>query len=104
MNREAGLFLGGLIGEVKEIDSGGGGDCLGKFIRIRVLVDVGKPLKRGLRVASGDVDEFASILVCYERLPNFCYYCGLLGHLLRECLVNDKGLIDDSELRFRQWL
>ncbi|KAL5776817.1 hypothetical protein ACOSP7_009743 [Xanthoceras sorbifolium] len=104
MNKEAGLFLGGLVGEVKEIDSGGGGDCLGKFIRVRILIDVGKLLKRGIRLALGDVDKLASILVCYKRLPNFCYYCGLLGHLLRDCPVNDKGVIDDLKLRFEAWL
>ncbi|KAK4843308.1 hypothetical protein QYF36_006611 [Acer negundo] len=44
-----GLYLGGLLGEVKEIDAGKGGDCLGQFIHVRILVDVTKPLRRELR-------------------------------------------------------
>ncbi|KAL5819940.1 hypothetical protein ACOSQ4_023782 [Xanthoceras sorbifolium] len=104
MNKEAGIYLGGLIGEVQEIDSGGSGDCLGKFIRVRVLIDINKPLRRGLRVAMGENDELVSVLLCYERLPNFCYFCGLVGHLIRDCLLNDKGLMDDSNLKFGQWL
>ncbi|KAL5789589.1 hypothetical protein ACOSQ2_004477 [Xanthoceras sorbifolium] len=40
MNRNMGLFLGGLIGVVQEIDGGDSGDCLGKFLRVRVLINV----------------------------------------------------------------
>ncbi|KAK1589173.1 hypothetical protein Q3G72_031192 [Acer saccharum] len=99
-----GMYLGGLLLEVKEIDTGRGGDYLGRFIRVRVLVYATKPLKRGLRVAFGKGEEVCNVMVCYERLPNFCYYCGLLGHLIRDCPANDKGLIDDKELRFGSWL
>ncbi|KAL5768186.1 hypothetical protein ACOSP7_014752 [Xanthoceras sorbifolium] len=45
LNKEVGLFLGGLIGEVKEIDTSDYEDCLGKFIRVKVLIDVEIPLK-----------------------------------------------------------
>ncbi|KAL5751043.1 hypothetical protein ACOSP7_025646 [Xanthoceras sorbifolium] len=82
MNRDMGLFLGGLIGVVQEIDGGDSGDCLGKFLRVRVLINVQQPLKRGLRFAFGVGGEVCSALLCYERLPNFCFYCGCMGHLL----------------------
>ncbi|KAK3204432.1 hypothetical protein Dsin_018478 [Dipteronia sinensis] len=81
-----------------------GVDSLGRFIRVRVLVDVNNPLKRGLRVAFGKGEEVYNVIVCYERLPNFCYYYGLIGHLIRDCLVNNKRLIDNAELRFGSWL
>ncbi|KAL5806195.1 hypothetical protein ACOSQ4_028928 [Xanthoceras sorbifolium] len=57
MNRDMGLFLGGLIGAVQEIDGGDSGDCLGKFLRVRVLINVQQPLKRGLRFAFGAADK-----------------------------------------------
>ncbi|KAL5851908.1 hypothetical protein ACOSQ3_007026 [Xanthoceras sorbifolium] len=86
--------------EVEEIDTGDYGDCVGKFIRVRVLVDVEVPLKRGLRIDLGDTGGLSSVLICYERLPNFCYYCGKIGHLIRECPSYDKDLIDTSNLKF----
>ncbi|KAL5837417.1 hypothetical protein ACOSQ3_014586 [Xanthoceras sorbifolium] len=62
--------------EVDEIDSRPNGDCLGKFLRVRVMVGTLAPLKRGLRIALGGCGDVDSILLCYERLPNFCYCCG----------------------------
>ena len=38
--------LGSMIGVVKEIDDGGTGDCAGKYIRVRVVVNVDQPLRR----------------------------------------------------------
>ncbi|KAL5859559.1 hypothetical protein ACOSQ4_000855 [Xanthoceras sorbifolium] len=104
MNRDMGLFLGGLIGAVQEIDGGDSGDCLGKFLRVRVLINVQQPLKRGLRFAFGAGGEVCSALLCYERLPNFCFYCGCMGHLLRECHVNKLGVLEAAELKFGGWL
>ncbi|KAL5839078.1 hypothetical protein ACOSQ4_011686 [Xanthoceras sorbifolium] len=103
MNKDAGIFLGGLVGTVIEIDGGQNGDCVGKFLRVRVLIDVTKPLKRGLRFEVGD-GEMCSALLCYERLPNFCFFCGCMGHLLRECQSNNKGLLDHSSLKFGAWM
>ncbi|KAL5766359.1 hypothetical protein ACOSP7_016976 [Xanthoceras sorbifolium] len=104
MNIEIGLFLGGLIEEVKEIDSRENGECLGKFIRVIVLINVLKPLKRWVCVALGDKLDECNVLLCYVRLPNFCYFCGCMRHLIRDCMVNDRGLVDDFTQRFGSWL
>ncbi|KAL5749250.1 hypothetical protein ACOSP7_023853 [Xanthoceras sorbifolium] len=104
MNRDTEIYLGILIGEVNEIDKGGSGDCLGKFIRVRVMMDIIKPLKRGLGVVVGDNDNICNVMVCYERLPNFYYSCGLIGHLVRDFPTNGAGLIDESKFRYGSWL
>ncbi|KAK4847661.1 hypothetical protein QYF36_004411 [Acer negundo] len=78
-------------------------DCLGKFLRVRVAILVDKPLRRFLRVdVLGDGEE-TIMPIQYERLPNFCFRCGLLGHMLRECPENDKPLID-RELTYGTWM
>ncbi|KAK2634853.1 hypothetical protein Ddye_029645 [Dipteronia dyeriana] len=50
MTKEIARFLGNIIGDVREVDTGPSNDCLGKFLRIRVAVTMDKPLRRLLRV------------------------------------------------------
>lgn len=42
----------------------------------------------------------------YERLPIFCYQCGILGHQDRECQTIKKGCLslDEDEPQFGPWL
>lgn len=49
-----------------------------KFARICVEIILSKPLKRGFWI--GDHDNRCMVAVFYERLPVFCFKCGLVGH------------------------
>ncbi|KAL5744415.1 hypothetical protein ACOSQ2_027531 [Xanthoceras sorbifolium] len=40
-----------------------GDDYLGKFVRVKVVVDIAKPLMRGLRVSMGDPEEFSVVVL-----------------------------------------
>ncbi|TXG71535.1 hypothetical protein EZV62_000114 [Acer yangbiense] len=42
--REIGCFLGEMIGKVVEVDGDLAGDSVGKFLRVRVRIDITKPL------------------------------------------------------------
>ncbi|XP_021757945.1 uncharacterized protein LOC110722981 [Chenopodium quinoa] len=66
----------------------------GEFMRIRVMLDVTKPLRWGLLVAVGSATT-KWIDVKYERLSDFCFYCGILDHTDREC---DKKEMDGEEM------
>ncbi|XP_074318894.1 uncharacterized protein LOC141655729 [Silene latifolia] len=67
-----------------------------RAVRIRVLHDVRKPLRSSveIRMPNGKVTAFD---VKYERMPMFCYGCGVLGHGAKDC---EDGPYEEEELRF----
>ncbi|KAL5804737.1 hypothetical protein ACOSQ3_031537 [Xanthoceras sorbifolium] len=77
-------------------------DLWGKFLRIKVRIDITKPLKRGIRLRLANFDTMITTLIKYERLPDFCYGCGFIGHSFRECYNSEvrKNIMDGVEPKF----
>lgn len=74
------------VGEVLEIED----DVLDldPYKRVRVLLDINKPLRRYQMVKIND--DSIEILFKYERLPYFCFWCGRISHAEKEChMVSD---------------
>lgn len=90
-------MIGSGVGTVLEVDFDG--IVWDKSARVKVLVDVSKPLRRiqQIRSKGGDV---AIVEVKYERLPNFCYVCGILGHIELDCL----RVPEEDRTEERMWL
>ncbi|XP_050259866.1 uncharacterized protein LOC126704929 [Quercus robur] len=85
LNVETALRLGdslGVVSKPKDISEMKGGT----FMRVRVEVDVMKPLCRGRRVTWDEASE-GWIYFKYERLPNICYWCGHLSHDDKDCII-----------------
>lgn len=40
----------------------------------------------------------------YEKLPNFCFLCGLIGHTDRLCYKHFKGVNEETERPYGDWL
>lgn len=53
----------------------------GKFIRLRIKIDLTKPQRRDIMASMGGI----WIVIKYKRLPNFCYTFGKLGHVDLDC-------------------
>ena len=51
----------------------------GEFLRVHVEIDISKPLCRG-RWITLDIEEEIWVSFKYEKLPNFCYWCGMISH------------------------
>lgn len=72
------------IGDVVKVDLDKGELAWGEFLQVRVTLDVRKPLLRGTKFFMGD-GESCWVRFSYERLPNFCYFYGYLGHGDKDC-------------------
>ena len=55
------------------------------YLRIRLNMDIGKPLKYRMRIKKPD-SEWLWVEFRYERLTTFCFICGCLGHIDRKCM------------------
>ena len=88
-NRKVAEQLCDAIGTVKrgEENSDKGG---GRFVRVRVILNILKPLCRG-RVISLDDRQDLWIPFKYEQLPNLCFCCGCLTHDDRSCNAWNKS-------------
>lgn len=64
------------IGSFLEVDSDQDNFCWGESLRIKILIDITKPLRRGVWIKPREDQERMWINIRYERLPNFCYSCG----------------------------
>ncbi|XP_019170974.1 PREDICTED: uncharacterized protein LOC109166477 [Ipomoea nil] len=71
--------VGGYIGRVTKLDDRNFDGSMRLFFRVRVEIEVAKPLKKGMWLKK-DNGEWAKVDFRYERLPTFCFICGLLGH------------------------
>lgn len=56
------------------------------FVRIRVTMNIEKPLKRRMKIKK-EGDKWSWINFKYERLSTFCFVCGILGHSERDCSI-----------------
>ena len=77
----------------------------GTFLLVKVEVDVTKPLCRCRKVALNDDNEIW-VSFKYEKLPNFCYWCGMVSHADKECDVwlSSKGSLSLDHQGYGNWL
>ncbi|XBI97037.1 hypothetical protein VPH35_033242 [Triticum aestivum] len=105
MNRAMGELIGSDFHEVLDVDVGHDGRAVGKFLRIKVKLDINEPLMRGFtldrndeqspKASKGDANggeerkKKKKLVWCrfeYEYMPDFCYTCGIIGHSEKDCI------------------
>ncbi|KAL5556377.1 hypothetical protein UlMin_038613 [Ulmus minor] len=89
MNRDCSEVIGNKIGRLIEVAVGDDGECWGKYLQLRVLLDITKPLKRLVRICLREGESPEMLLLQYERLPSFCHRCEIIGHHVREFLLDE---------------
>ena len=84
MKKSVAETMGKSIGEVLRAQTHEEEVGNGRCMRIRVRVDISKPLRRGRRIGLANSGE-SWVSFQYERLPNFCYWCGIPTHREKDC-------------------
>lgn len=80
VGQQLGNFFGSFVAYDPKNNSSIWRDCM----RIKIRLDVRKPLKRKKKIKRKNGTEF--IVTCkYERLGDFCFACGLVTHTERFC-------------------
>lgn len=74
-------LLGAKVGVVQQVEEE---QLWNRCIRIRVKLRVDKPLQRGLFL-NDSAGRRTWVYFRYERLPEFCYWCGYIGHSEKDC-------------------
>lgn len=79
MVETVGKQLGNFFGEFLEYDTKNSTPIWRECMRVRIRLDVRKPIKRKKKIVKKDDQEF-SIDCKYERLGEFCFVCGMVSH------------------------
>ena len=87
MMEKIGIVLGEVMGDIVEVETSDDKLAWGKWMRVRVIIDIKKPIKRGKIIIGADGKKFLALFK-YERLPDFCYICGKLDHQELDCGVS----------------
>jgi hypothetical protein len=97
IDKEVGRVIGAEIGKVLDVDLGDNIADAGCFVRVKVRIDIRKPLMRGVSVFDEvkAVDRWCPLQ--YEFLPDFCYVCGVIGHVDK---VFDKKMEGEMSKQF----
>lgn len=93
MYEVVGKQLGNFFGKFLEYDSKNNASIWREFMRLKIRMDVRKPLKRKKKICKKDKTEV--IVHCkYKKLGDFCFVCGFLSHTERFC----KKRMDGEEM------
>ncbi|XVF55959.1 hypothetical protein PTKIN_Ptkin06aG0077600 [Pterospermum kingtungense] len=89
--------IGNKIGTLKSIDHNPTRPGWGRNLRLRVEVDISKPLRQFVTIPRGRGRDAIWGRIGYERLPTFCYTCGRIGHVEFKCSFGSEVVNDGAE-------
>lgn len=101
MMENVGCLIGERLGDVQEVECSLGGVAWGRCLRVRIILDVTKPLCRGTIVNMGYVKT--TVLFRYEKLSDFCFIYGIHDHSDKDCLTIFETLDAESMAKRHFW-
>lgn len=100
--RKLARILGDIIGEFERTDIEEESRKTEKTLSVKGKMDILQPLARGAMLKIGSKAEESWSRATYEKLPDYCYSCGRIGHVLKDC--NEVELGEEDELQYGPWL
>jgi hypothetical protein len=104
MSKEMGTRIGSTMGVVEEVEVDEDGVGWEEYLRVRIVLDLTKPLSRGrfLHIR----EKAIWITFKYEKIPRFCFKCGIIRHGGRGCIApgGRRMLGNKGENQFGPWL
>ena len=101
MFEEVGRDLGNRLGKYIETDNWSWLSEQAKFMRICVDLPIDRQLRRGSNIVNPKGEKFW-VTFKYERLPTFCFLCGVLGHDEKHC--SGKSSTFEAYKQYGDWL
>ncbi|XP_074378336.1 uncharacterized protein LOC141719869 [Apium graveolens] len=95
--------IGMYVGEFLKADSNSFDGGWKSFIRIKVMLNIMKPFKRRMKIKR-EGGSWSWINFKYERLGNFRFMRGILGHTDKECDIVYANLDKEVERAYEGWL
>ncbi|RLN03025.1 hypothetical protein C2845_PM13G05710 [Panicum miliaceum] len=87
LTKKLAFDLGECIGKTMRVDNEAWGLISEKFVRTRVQLPLYRALRKEILLADEITGEEVAVQLRYERVPNFCLFCGFIGHMEARCDV-----------------
>ncbi|CAA0807045.1 Unknown protein, partial [Striga hermonthica] len=104
LSTAVGLKIGSVVKKLKNVVVVGAGSHGGHVLRLLLSIDISKPIPRCATIRLGD--RLNTVSFKYEKLVSMCHYCGVIGHLERNCDKIQQDIISKTlkEGQYGDWL
>ncbi|CAH9067425.1 unnamed protein product [Cuscuta europaea] len=96
---ENSINIGNFIGCFIRVDEQNFSMEWNPYMRIRVSINLNMPLKRKMFLQTDKGESFC-VKFRHEKLPSFCFACGVIGHAERFCPHYPNGIDKSGGFRF----